>query len=155
MEKYANNFQPQMAPVISNMTNNSLNAIEAEQTIDNSINYDMPSSDFNYTANIEVSGFNHCHGNRREMANEIKELNFSIIDIELYLDTHPEDQKALCLHKGYCRKLKDLKDKYEKVYGSLSIYCPCNKWRWIEEPWGAFRLEVNYLSIETVRTSCC
>ena len=32
-------------------------------------------------------------------------------------------------------KLKDLKDKYQKVYGPLSIYYPCNKWRWLEEPW--------------------
>ena len=29
----------------------------------------------------------------------------------------------------------ELKDKYQKVYGPLSIYYPCNKWRWLEEPW--------------------
>ena len=51
------------------------------------------------------------------------------------LDTHPDDQRALCLHREYCKKLKDLKDKYQKMYGPLSIYYPCNKWRWLEEPW--------------------
>ncbi len=70
-----------------------------------------------------------------EMLKKIQEYNFSSIELALYLDTHPTDQKALCLHKEYAKKLKDLKDKYQKVYGPLTIYCPCNKWRWLEEPW--------------------
>ena len=72
---------------------------------------------------------------RAEMLQKIREYNFSIIELGLYLDTHPEDQKALCMHKEYAKKLKELKDKYQKVYAPLTIYCPCNKWRWIEEPW--------------------
>ena len=72
---------------------------------------------------------------RRRMIMEIRELDFSIIELGLYLDTHPEDQRALCLHRKYVKELKELKDKYQKVYGPLSIYFPCNKWRWIEEPW--------------------
>ena len=35
----------------------------------------------------------------------------------------------------YCQELKDLEDKYQKVYGPLTINYPCNKWRWLEEPW--------------------
>ena len=72
---------------------------------------------------------------RREMAMQIKAYQFSVTDIALYLDTHPEDEKALCLHKEYCKKLKDLRDMYQKVYGPLTIEYPCNKWRWLEEPW--------------------
>lgn len=72
---------------------------------------------------------------REEMLMKIKELDFAIIELGLYLDTHPDDQKALCLHKEYSRQVKDLKDKYQKVYGPLTIFFPCNKWRWLEEPW--------------------
>ena len=72
---------------------------------------------------------------REEMLMQIREYNFSIIELALYLDTHPEDKKALCLHKEYCKTLKDLEDKYQKVYGPLTIKYPCNKWRWLEEPW--------------------
>lgn len=72
---------------------------------------------------------------REEMIGQIKCLNFAIIELGLYLNTHSNDQKALCLHKEYCRQLKELKDKYQKIYGPLSIYYPCNKWRWLEEPW--------------------
>lgn len=72
---------------------------------------------------------------REEMIMKIKEYNFSVIELALYLDTHPDDEKALCLHRECCKKLKDLKDKYQKIYGPLSIYFPCNKWRWLEQPW--------------------
>lgn len=70
-----------------------------------------------------------------KMLDEIRELDFAITDLGLYLDTHSEDEKALCLFKKYCRECRELNDKYQKVYGPLSIYYPCNKWRWLEEPW--------------------
>ena len=72
---------------------------------------------------------------RREMLQEIRCLDFAINELALYLDTHPDDQKALCLHRKYCKEVKELKDKYQKVFGPLTINFPCNKWRWIEEPW--------------------
>ena len=72
---------------------------------------------------------------REEMIMKIRSLDFAIVELGLYLDTHPDDQRALCMHREYARQLKDLKDKYQKIYGPLSIFYPCNKWRWLEEPW--------------------
>lgn len=72
---------------------------------------------------------------REEMILKIRSLKFAINDLALYLDTHPCDEKAICLHKEYCKKYRDLCDKYQKVYGPLTIEFPCNKWRWLEEPW--------------------
>ena len=71
---------------------------------------------------------------RKEMADRIKAYEFAITDISLYLDTHPEDEKAICLHRNYCKKVKELKDDYQKIYGPLTINYPCKKWRWLEEP---------------------
>ena len=70
-----------------------------------------------------------------EMLENIKCLNFAIVELGLYLDTHPDDEKALCLHRKYCKEYRELTDKCQKVYGPLTIQFPCNKWRWIEEPW--------------------
>lgn len=72
---------------------------------------------------------------REEMIQQIRCLGFAIIELAEYLDTHVDDEKALCLHREYATKLRDLKEKYQKVYGPLTINFPCNKWRWIEEPW--------------------
>ncbi len=76
-----------------------------------------------------------CKEVRSEMLKNIMCYKFAINDLALYLDTHPEDQKALCLHREYCKVLKDLTDKYQKVFGPLTIEFPCNKWRWLEQPW--------------------
>ena len=81
---------------------------------------------------------NNCDMNnmtREEMMMKIRELDFSIIELGLYLDVSPDDERALCLHREYTKKVKDLKDKYQKVYRPLTIFYPCNKWRWLEEPW--------------------
>ena len=72
---------------------------------------------------------------KEEMAKKLKCYRFAIIELGLYLDTHPDDKKAICLHKEYANKFKDLEDKYQKMYGPLSIMYPCNKWRWLEQPW--------------------
>ena len=72
---------------------------------------------------------------KEEMLQQIRCCDFAITELALYLDTHPQDDKALCLHRKYCKQAKDLKDKYQKVYGPLTIQFPCNKWRWLEEPW--------------------
>lgn len=72
---------------------------------------------------------------RRKMADEIKGLEFAITELALYLDTHKDDERALCLHNRYCKECKELKDRYQKMYGPLTINYPCNKWRWLEEPW--------------------
>ena len=72
---------------------------------------------------------------KEEMLQQIRCCDFAITELALYLDTHPTDDRALCLHRKYCREAEDLKDKYQKVYGPLTINYPCNKWRWLEEPW--------------------
>ena len=88
------------------------------------------------TANtMNMSSNDDCRPTREEMLQNIKCLNFAIIELGLYLDTHPDDEKALCLHRKYCKDYRELTDKYQKVYGPLTIQFPCNKWRWLEEPW--------------------
>ena len=72
---------------------------------------------------------------RQEMLNNIRCLNFAIVELAEYLDTHPDDRKAICLHREYCQQYRELTDSYQKVYGPLTINFPCNKWRWLEEPW--------------------
>ena len=89
------------------------------------------------TDSEEVTEIRECHENSKsnEMMMKIRELDFAVIELSLYLDTHANDKKALCLHNHYTHELKELKDKYQKVYGPLTINYPCNKWRWLEEPW--------------------
>lgn len=73
---------------------------------------------------------------RLELLKEIMALDFSLIELNLYLDTHPEDEKALMVFKQYSCKSKELKEKYENQYAPLIAANGANRdWRWIEDPW--------------------
>lgn len=90
--------------------------------------------------NSDMNDMPNDNNMRMKMLHQIMAYDFAINELALYLDTHNDDEKALCLHNRYCKEAKELKDKYQKVYGPLTIEYPCNKWRWIEEPWPSFGL---------------
>ena len=114
----------------SNMVANSANY--AMNNPYNNSNNNNSNNNFNYN-NDEM---NSCDCDlRKKMLHQIMSLSFAINELALYLDTHVDDERALCLHRKYCKELKELEDKYQKVFGPLTINYPCNKWRWIEEPW--------------------
>ena len=56
---------------------------------------------------------------REEMLDKIRGYKFSIIELALYLDTHVDDEKALCLHNEYCKKHKELCDKSKELYNQI------------------------------------
>lgn len=73
---------------------------------------------------------------RLELLKEIMALEFSLVDLNLYLDTHPEDEKALMVFEQYSCRLIDLRDKYEEEHAPLTAQDGGNRhWRWIEDPW--------------------
>ena len=74
---------------------------------------------------------------KNKLFEEIKSYDFAIVELALYLDTHPNDTKALDIYKSLSDKLEDLKEKYEHSYGPLSIYGVHSneRWTWIDGPW--------------------
>ena len=80
-----------------------------------------------------------CHEmNRRELFEYINQISFAIDDVKLFLDTHPENQKALDYFQKYKEKRIEALKEYAEVYGPLtvdrvSVNSDC--WNWINEPW--------------------
>lgn len=100
----------------------------------------------NYNVNMNNCGCNNrnieCNNRNcsdrdlmQKMKLELQEIQFAIQELALYLDTHPEDYRAICMHNEQAKRYRKLADEYEKVYGPLTIMFPCNSWRWLEEPW--------------------
>jgi spore coat protein JB len=75
--------------------------------------------------------------NRDRLMKEIMSLDFTSIDLGLYLNTHPWDQCAIMLFNASVQKSRILKDRYEKMYGPINQQSPnyCNTWKWIDSPW--------------------
>jgi len=72
---------------------------------------------------------------KKDLMKKIQALAFTINDLALYLDTHPKDEKAIGLHKQYAMEYKKAYDEYQRRFGPLSIFCPCNSWKWLASPW--------------------
>lgn len=73
-----------------------------------------------------------------QMLKEIMSHEFTAIDLTLYLDTHPNDCKALGEYNHISHILKILKNAYEQCYGPLAVFGSTPSqypWRWIDEPW--------------------
>ncbi len=73
-----------------------------------------------------------------QMLLEIQELEFTAIDLNLYLDTHPDDKQALDLYNSVVPQLRQRIEAYEKIYGPLFNYgmsTSQHPWQWINSPW--------------------
>jgi len=73
---------------------------------------------------------------RERLLNELMAADFTLIDLNLYLNTHPYDQRAISLFNSNVQRAKALRQNFERLYGPLTPMtqskCP---WQWIEDPW--------------------
>lgn len=82
--------------------------------------------------------------NRDELLQKITALDFYMIDLNLYLNTHPNDAEAINLYNRVGRDARTLREEYEKMYGMLSPNTTSKvPWQWIENPW-PWQAEFNF-----------
>ncbi len=81
----------------------------------------------------------HTDRRRMDMLKEIQEYEFTALDLNLYLDTHPGDNRALEQFNQVSCELAKKVEKYVECYGPLLNYGFSggfsSHWRWVEEPW--------------------
>ncbi len=67
----------------------------------------------------------------------INEVSFALNDVTLYLDTHPDDTKALEYYHKYKEQRHQAVKEYEQCYGPLLNYdVNCSeRWTWVDGPW--------------------
>ncbi|MBQ4037570.1 MAG: spore coat protein CotJB [Clostridia bacterium] len=72
-----------------------------------------------------------------ELLKEIQAEDFAVYEAALYLDAHPNCEKALAYYREHKCAVKKLKEKYEELYGPLTIYssADCDSWQWVNGPW--------------------
>ncbi len=75
--------------------------------------------------------------NRETLLKELMAADFTVIELNLYLDTHPCDQWALSLFNCAAQRAKILRDQYERTFGPITPMAQNlgNTWKWIDEPW--------------------
>lgn len=74
---------------------------------------------------------------KMRLMKKIKEYDFALKELNLYLDTHPNCRRALALFKQYKELRKKAADEYVSKFGPI-IPEQSNDdqhWAWIEDPW--------------------
>ncbi len=79
---------------------------------------------------------NMCGCDHRALMRKVQELDFSMIETGLYLDSYPDCREAL----DYFGKLSAFREaavrEYEDKVGPLTVYGNGkDSWRWISAPW--------------------
>lgn len=84
----------------------------------------------------------HLKTNARNVVNgplaELQALEFVLVELGLYLDTHQADAEAFELYKQYAALEKEAREKYESMYGPLFQNSTANSktWAaWLNDPW--------------------
>lgn len=68
---------------------------------------------------------------------ELQALDFCVVELGLYLDTHPNDSEALELYRAFQLAYKEKREAYVRRYGPLSTQdiVDSDEYNWISDPW--------------------
>lgn len=73
-----------------------------------------------------------------EMLRELQEVDFVLVELNLYLDTHPNDFHAIDQYNHYVKVRDKIRCKYEAKFGPLTNFgYSFNQYPkgWAEGPW--------------------
>ena len=81
---------------------------------------------------------------RGQMLRALDAEQFAAFDMQLYLDTHPEDKVALQMINNYHYNYEEYKKQFEMIYGPLRADSAAknDQWMWIDGPW-PWEMEAN------------
>lgn len=69
---------------------------------------------------------------------ELQAIDFVLVELTLYLDTHPEDAQALEQFNKCVQQRQHLAQRYESEFGPLLQFGRSYSgypWQWVEPPW--------------------
>ena len=74
---------------------------------------------------------------REKLLCKVRELAFTVHELNLFLDSHPDNRMALRCFRKYNEELKKMTAMYEEAYGPLTVGAEsnCESWSWIKRPW--------------------
>lgn len=74
--------------------------------------------------------------NEARLSEEMRAVRFALIELGLYLDTHPESAEALAAFSEHNSRLAALKAQYVRHYGPLMLtdVSGANGWTWGASP---------------------
>jgi spore coat protein JB len=68
---------------------------------------------------------------------DLQAVDFVLIELTLYLDTHPDDLSALQQYNQFVQKRMHIAHQFEMEFGPLMAGHSFTRqpWQWVEAPW--------------------
>lgn len=74
--------------------------------------------------------------NREQKMLKVMEYAFAIVDLNLYLDMHPEDQEAYRLYQTFIDEGRKAEQEYIQTYGPIVVTnASSSEYEWLKNPW--------------------
>ncbi|MFC7060482.1 spore coat protein CotJB [Halobacillus seohaensis] len=73
-----------------------------------------------------------------QLMEQIQQVDFALVELTLYLDTHPQDYTSIQQFNQLASQSKQLKNQYEQQFGPLRQYGESYSsypWSWNDAPW--------------------
>ncbi len=75
--------------------------------------------------------------NRCDALKKVMQADFVAYELQLFLDTHPNDKYAMEKYTEAVKCAKKLREEYEEYYAPITPAAAAGKvpWQWISSPW--------------------
>jgi spore coat protein JB len=73
-----------------------------------------------------------------QMLEQLQAVDFVLVELTLYLDTHPSDMDAINQFNQFSKERRQLKKAFEREFGPLLQYgnsYSAYPWNWADSPW--------------------
>lgn len=86
----------------------------------------------------EMTSENICDQKYYELLEQLQAIDFVLVELNLYLDTHPDDLNAIKQYNVHALERMQLANQFQQLYGPLQNFghafskCP---WEWSKSPW--------------------
>ncbi len=82
---------------------------------------------------------NNMISEKEKMKYDIGVIDFVIVEMNLYLNTHPTDKDAMDYLSHYVRMKNQMMREFAMKFGPLRLSdadgCMQNEWKWVTQPW--------------------
>ncbi|OAB43232.1 spore coat protein CotJB [Paenibacillus glacialis] len=82
--------------------------------------------------------FTACDEQFYEWLEQLQTVDFALIELNLFLDTHPEDLKSIQQYNQLSQERMRLAHQFQEVYGPLMNFGHAFSrfpWQWSQSPW--------------------
>jgi spore coat protein JB len=73
-----------------------------------------------------------------QLMEQLQSVDFVLVELQLYLDTHPQDADAINQFNQYSKERRKIKKVFESQFGPLMQYGNSYSgypWNWNDTPW--------------------